>query len=198
MDTEQETVLLILRKQPVHNSDFTLNVKGYTIFSNRISELLPFYENSTSLSELGFEVNVGTVVWNQKKGILTADSTKTRLIYSSDIVNNQLVMTQYKDKDKKNYIDQKGISKPMIVLNRGYGKGAYKFNYCLLEPESGFNFLVENHLITIQHKTSKSKELYKKILVSFNDERTSQFVQMYFGNNAINTSELSSVLPIYI
>jgi tRNA1(Val) A37 N6-methylase TrmN6 len=196
MDTEQETVLFILRKQPLHNTDFILNVKEYTIFSNRIPELSQFYENSTSLSELGFEVNVGTVVWNQKKSILTADSTKTRLIYSSDIVNNQLVMAQYKDKDKKNYIDQKGISKPMIVLNRGYGKGAYKFNYCLLEP--GFNFLVENHLITIQHKSSKSKENYKKLLVSFNDERTSRFVQLYFGNNAINTSELSTVLPIYV
>ena len=196
MDTEQETVLLILRKQSVHNNDFILNVKGYTIFSNRIPELSQFYENSTSLSELGFEVNVGTVVWNQKKSVLTADSTKTRLIYSSDIVNNQLIMTQYKDKDKKNYIDQKGISKPMIVLNRGYGKGAYKFNYCLLEPN--FNFLVENHLICIQHKTSKSKENYKKLMDSFNDERTSRFIKMYFGNNAINTSELNSVLPIYV
>jgi hypothetical protein len=39
--------------------------------------------------------------------------------------------------------------------------------------------------------------LYKKILLSLDDERTTEFIKMYFGNNAINTTELNNILPIY-
>jgi tRNA1(Val) A37 N6-methylase TrmN6 len=208
IDTKQETILIILRKQMVvkesliENDSFTFNIKGYTIFSNTLPELKLFYENFTTLSELGFKATIGTVVWNEKKSILTDDSTKTRLIYSSDIVNNQLTMIQNKDHQKKNYIDKEGISCPMIVLNRGYGKGKYKFNCYLLNPDAGFKFLVENHLICIQHIVPKPYDemirSYKKLMVSFNDERTSRFIEMYFGNNAINTKELSDVFPIYL
>ena len=209
IDTKQETMLMILRKktgkdkQPITACEsFTFNIKGYTIFTNTLSELKPFYENSTSLSELGFEATIGTVVWNQKKGILTDDSTKTRLIYSSDIVDNEMVMIQNKDVEKKNYIDKEGISGPMIVLNRGYGKGKYKFNCYLLNPDVGFKYLVENHLICIQHIVPKPYDeamlSYKKIMDSFNDKRTEKFIEMYFGNNAINTKEISHVLPIYL
>jgi hypothetical protein len=31
---------------------------------------------------MNFEVNVGNIVWNQHKNILTTDKNKTRLIYS--------------------------------------------------------------------------------------------------------------------
>ena len=137
-----------------------------------------------------------------KKGILTDDSTKTRLIYSSDIVDNEMVMIQNKDVEKKNYIDKEGISGPMIVLNRGYGKGKYKFNCYLLNPDVGFKYLVENHLICIQHIVPKPYDeamlSYKKIMDSFNDKRTEKLIEMYFGNNAINTKEISHVLPIYL
>jgi type I restriction-modification system DNA methylase subunit len=200
IDTDQDTILLILRKQMtiIDNSKFTFNINTFVIFSNTLPELKKFYENSTSLSELGFNATIGTVVWNEKKSILTDDNTKTRLIYSSDIVNNQLTMIQYKNGEKKNYIDKKGISTPMIVLNRGYGKGAYKFNCCLLKPD--FKFLVENHLICIQHIKPYDEVIqsYTKLMDSFQDERTSKFIQMYFGNNAININELMTVLPIYV
>ena len=42
---------------------------------------------------MGFKVSVGNVVWNQHKKILTDDSSKTRLIYSSDIVNIVNIVT---------------------------------------------------------------------------------------------------------
>ena len=63
-----------------------------------MNELL---EDSSTLSGMGFTVNVGTVVWNQCKDILTDDDTKTRLIYSSDIVNNELVVTKYTNQEKE-------------------------------------------------------------------------------------------------
>ena len=39
---------------------------------------------------------------------------------------------------------------------------------------------------------------YKKIIDSFNNKKTQEFVQIYFGNNAINTTEIKHILPLFI
>jgi hypothetical protein len=41
-------------------------------------------------------------------------------------------------------------------------------------------------------------ELYNNIIQSLNNEKTTEFINLYFGNNAINTTELNYILPIYI
>ena len=149
---------------------------------------------------MNFEVNVGKIVWNQYKNILTDDKNKTRLIYSSDIYNNNLIEVKYKNEEKKNYIDKDGNDNLLLVVNRGYGKGEYKFNYCLIDINE--KYLIENHLICIKYKNQIEKEelkkLYKIIIKSFEDERTNKFIKIYFGNNAINTTELQYYLPIYV
>ena len=108
-------------------------------------------------------------------------------------------MRAYKNKDKKNYIKKEGGKKPQLVVNRGYRAGTYKFEYCLIT--GGFEYLVENHLICIKYldeiEDNQLIELYEKIISSLEDPRTSQFIKLYFGNNAINTTELNEVLPIY-
>jgi adenine-specific DNA-methyltransferase len=205
IETQQDTILLILQKTVnpdlISNNQFMLQINDYTIFftkenKKRITKLRKY---SSSLSELGYKVSVGTVVWNQCKSLLTDDETKTRLIYSSDIENSTLIKKHYDNQDKKNFINKTGIKRPMIVINRGYGVGEYKFNYCLIEETH--DYLVENHLICIEFKTelepNKLIALYKKILLSLDDERTTEFIKMYFGNNAINTTELNNILPIY-
>jgi hypothetical protein len=165
----------------------------------RLKEL---YKDSKTLSELGFKVSVGTVVWNQCKDILTDDNTQTRLIYSSDIQNNALTIKQYNNEQKKNYIKKAGVNRPLIVINRGYGVGEYKFNYCLIDNDK--DYLIENHLICIEYislEEAISKEQliakYNKIIMSLKDKRTQDFIDVYFGNNAINTTEMNCVLPIY-
>jgi len=202
IDTQQETIILIIQKQTKRNNvAFLLHKNDYTIFANKTNliKLNRLYKNSKSLKELGFTVSVGNVVWNQCKTILTDDNTQTRLIYSSDINDNKLVMKKYNNAEKKNYIRKTGIHRPMILINRGYGVGEYKFNYCLIDISE--EYLVENHLICIEHhETLPHDELiaaYKKILLSFDDKRTAEFINDYFGNNAINTTELNNILPIY-
>jgi len=86
-------------------------------------------------------------------------------------------------------------------VNRGYGKGEYKFSYCLVDMEEPY--LVENHLICIESKDSgEDREIlrgrYEKVMRSFEDKRTEEFINLYFENNAINTTELQYILPIYI
>lgn len=215
IDTQQETIILIVRKPliktEINNTKYILSIHNYTIFvvedhmNMNMNNILKLYEKSKTLYELGFTVSVGNVVWNQCKDILTDDVTKTRLIYCSDIVDNKLSIKKYKNGDKKNYIDKPGTIRPMIVINRGYGVGEYKFNYCLIN-EAG-EYLIENHLICIEYNKviSEAKDItnlelikmYEKIIKSLKDERTQEFIKLYFGNNAINTTELNYILPIY-
>jgi hypothetical protein len=202
IETQQDTIILIVKKQTnINNIPFILNVNNYTIFAtqNNIIHFQKLFKQSKSLNQLGFKVSVGNVVWNQCKDILTDDNTKTRLIYSSDINNNTLIIKKYKNNDKRNFINKVGIKRPMIVINRGYGVGEYKFNYCLINNNN--EYLIENHLICIECKDELPHNQlianYNKILSSFSDQRTLEFINVYFGNNAINTTELNYILPIW-
>lgn len=203
IETQQPTIVFILKNTKITagNTKYVLEKNGFTIFGpeKQIKELTTLYEDSKTLYNLGFRVSVGKVVWNQCKSILTDDKTKTRLIYSSDIVNGELSMKKYKNKDKKNYIDKPGIHKPMMILNRGYGVGKYCFNYCILD--GSITYLIENHLICIEYKKKIIKNrlmtLFHKIEKSFQNEKTNKFISLYFGNSAINTTELANILPIY-
>jgi hypothetical protein len=150
------------------------------------------YENTISLNDLGFTVSIGTVVWNQVKDMLTNDSSKTLLIYSSDIKNNSLVPQRYSNDSKKNYIDVPGLTETCLIINRGYGTGKYTFNFCLINGEQ--EYLIENHLIVIKNK---EKTNYELLLNSFKNEKTSQFIDLLFGNNAINCQELLHLFPIF-
>ena len=222
IETQQPTILLIIRKRtlhsalngdltiinndlkPVANHDFVLTHSNYTLFASKTncSKLKNLLLNCSSLEQLGFKVSIGTVVWNQCKDLLSTDSSYTRLLYSSCIENNSLCLQTSKNSEKKNYIKKKGIRHPMLVVNRGYGVGNYKFNYCLINTD--YDYLVENHLITIEYTKTQdlSKEdllkHYKKIIASLENSKTSEFVELYFGNSAINSSELSKIVPIYL
>ena len=84
-------------------------------------------------------------------------------------------------------------------MNRGYGVGQYKFEYSLININS--KYLIENHLICLRYKDGISdNELiskYKKIMKSLSNKKTQEFIMTYFGNNAINTTEINYILPIF-
>ena len=214
LDTAQDTIILILRNNDASGAGATtlgsgsggvFEKSGATIFTDNLPRITSLYTESRTLHDLGFKVNIGTVVWNQCKNILTDDPTKTRLVYSPNIVNGKFVHKTYKNPEKKAFIAKPGIRTPMIVLNRGYGVGEYKFDYCLLTPDasSSAGYLIENHLICItQHNCGDGDEAhtlaaFHRVIRSFNDPRTQEFISCYCGNSAINSTELSHMLPIY-
>ena len=204
IDTKQDTIVIILQKKldKSENNRFALLKNNDIVFNtpSKLDIISNLYHGAVSLYSMGFDVKVGTVVWNQCKDILTDDDTKTRLIYSGDIKNNSLDLVNYKDPSKKNYIMKDGHTGPMLLLNRGYGKGKYTFSYCLVDMDTPY--LIENHVISIRFRGSISREQliekYNKVIQSFCNEKTKTFVELYFGNNAINTTELKHVLPIYV
>ena len=156
-------------------------------------------------------------------GFLTEDKTKPRLIYSSDITDNKINFKNYKikdpepivttvngkqrkksrwniNKDKLNYVNMKGDDGPVLVVMRGYGNGGYKFNYCLINENKPFKYKIENHLICIKYENTDDKqklECYDRIVKSFQNKKTKEFIDMYFSNNAMNATELHTILPIF-
>ena len=197
IETQQDTVVVVIQnKPPIQDiSSFTTTIDKTTIFgtADTIANIRRLVKNSTTLYTLGFSTSIGKIVWNQKKSILTDDNTCTRLIYSSDIKLGTVGIESYKNSDKKNYINCPGVSGKMILVNRGYGVGSYKFEYAIYESSS--QFLIENHIICI---TGIDNGTFEKIITSFNDPRTKEFIKYYFSNNAINSTELSSIMPIYL
>lgn len=209
IDTAQDTIVLIVQKRDgaggvgteKATATYVFEKHGMTILSDNVPRLIRLYSGSQSLAELHFNVHVGTVVWNQCKTILTDDASKTRLIYSSNIEDCAFVHKTYKNAEKKAFIDKLGIQAPMIVLNRGYGVGEYQFDYCLITPDvvGCESYLVENHLIciTAAGDGGDASTGFQRVMRSFRDPRTREFIECYFGNSAINTTELNHMLPIY-
>lgn len=204
IDTQQETIIIIIQKtnDEINNEDFILNMNDYIIFNikSNIKKLKILLENSSTLNEMNFTTKVGSVVWNQCKDILTDDDNKTLLIYNSNLSkDNNIEIKNYNNEEKKNYIDKKGLTGPILLLNRGYGVGEYIFQYCLYNEKK--EYLIENHVISINYndeiQDDEKIKLYEKIIKSFNDEKTKDFINLYFGNSAINTTELNYILPIY-
>ena len=201
LETTQETMILCIKKKVGKNGEWVIKKGGYTIFNTKekVRRIKELYEGSKSLNEMSFRVNVGNVVWNQCKNILSEDENDTRLIYSGDIKDKKLIKKTYKNVEKKNYIKKEGNNNLMLVMNRGYGVGRYNFDYCLIDIEK--DYLIENHLICIRYEKEMEKDkkrgLYGKICDSFEDERTKEFMRLYFGNGAVNTTELREIIPIY-
>jgi len=201
LETTQETMILCVKKKVGKNGEWVIKRGEYTIFNTKekVKRIKELYEGSKTLNEMDFKVNVGNVVWNQRKKLLSMDENDTRLIYSGDIKDKKLIKKAYKNVEKKNYIKKEGNNDIILVMNRGYGVGRYNFDYCLIDMEE--KYLIENHLICIRYDKDIEKEdkrkLYEKICGSLDDERTKEFIRLYFGNGAVNTTELREIIPIY-
>lgn len=189
-ETKQKTILFIIQKciNP-NNTDYIIKIGEILTFNfkNNVTEINKVLNiEHTTLNKLNCKVYVGNIVWNQQKDLLTDDDSKTRLIYNC-------LEKKSSNPHKKNYIDKSGITGLLIIVNRGYGVGKYKFLFKLINSEK--EYLLENHLICIK---APDDILYNLIIKSFENINTKIFIENYFSNNAISTFELSSILPIYL
>ena len=63
------------------------------------------------------------------------------------------------------------------------------------QSSSSAGFLIENHLICITSTETATAD-FERVIRSFNDPRTQEFIACYCGNSAINATELNHMLPI--
>jgi hypothetical protein len=221
LDTEQSTFGLVLQKLKndddinddekkddsfleLDDCDYSLRIPegGNFIFTPDAVQLKTYLKNSTTIQKLGLAVKTGTIVWNEKKELLNNDKTNTILLYNTNVTNNNKIqLTTFKNKDKGQYINLEGSTEPIIVVNRGNGNSNYNFKYAVIDDFKQ-PYLVENHLNMIYNESGMEKteliNLYKKIIKSFEHEKTKEFIQLFFGNNGLSKTELETILPIYL
>lgn len=203
IDTEQSTFGLIIQKNitqiDASECKYSMIFNGNFIFTDNSEQLKEIFEGSTTLKNIGLKVRTGQIVWNEHKDELTDDDEETVLIYNSNISSdNKFVIKEFKNDEKKQYINMDGRIDPVLVVNRGNGNSAYKLNYALIEKGP---FLIENHLNEIysSKKMEKNKllEVYSKIINSFKNPKTKKFIELFLGNNGLSKTELETIFPIY-
>ena len=199
IETQQATIGLVFRRNEsvltamVSDCKFSVKFGDNYIFTENSDTIKAVLSGSTTLAKMGVVVKTGTVVWNQHKGALTSDKTKTLLIYNTNVAKTNTVVAQdFANDEKKQYILMDGAKEPIIVVNRGNGNSAYKLSYAYVDGTRPY--LVENHLNMIMCKTEENARL---ILASFANKKTEDFVSLFLGNNGLSKTELETIFPIY-
>lgn len=208
IDTDQSTFGLIIKKLEkkrlmveTANCPYSIMLNNNYIFTPNAVLLTSYFENATTIQQMGLAVKTGTIVWNEHKDLLTHDELNTILLYNTNVTNdNKIKLTTFKNAEKAQYINVEGNTDPIIVVNRGNGNASYNFKYALIEKL--MPFVVENHLNMIYSPTPKKKSelivIYKKIIDSFENPKTMAFIELFFGNNGLSKTELETILPIYL
>ena len=113
IDTNQNTIIFIVQNKKTSTNDkFILNIDNYVVFNNEenVIKLNNIMKHSSVLNDIGFNVKIGNITWNEHKDKLTDDVSCTRLIYSSDIKNKELHTSIFKNDKKKNFIKLKMLN----------------------------------------------------------------------------------------
>jgi adenine-specific DNA-methyltransferase len=191
-ETGQDTMLIILQKNKT-NDDYIFRSKSGNIYiSPYYKELYDITQHTQTLGELGLGAKTGNITWNQYKENLADDGTL--LIYSSNIHNSTLELNNL-GANKKQYIniDKPTLNGPLILVERGYGN-SLSFNSVLVEL---MDFYAENHINVIYPKVPGAVESLSRVLKSFQDERTKQFLKWFIGNGSISATDLETIIPIF-
>lgn len=205
IDTDQSTVGIVLQKysygELIHEmDDYTLLINETYLFTTSKSKLETILQGSTTIQKLGLTVRTGNIVWNEHKEKLTSDDSKTKLIYSTNITkDNKIMLTSFKNNEKKQYINIQGKSEPILAVYRGHGNSTYKLNYALVDFQS---YLCENHINEIYSQKPMEREtlieLLNKIMKGFENNKTTEFIKLFVGNNSLSQKELETIFPIYL
>jgi len=209
IDTQQSTIGFVWRKgepdetPPRLECPYSILFGENYIFSDNADGLRELLKGSTTLAQLGLSVKTGNIVWNQRKPQLTDDSSKTVLLYNSNIAkHNEIRLLDFANDEKKQYIDMDGIRDTVIVVNRGNGNAAYKLSYARIDSETWTRpYLVENHLNVIYWKGTdavEKKRVFDQVLRSFSNPKTEEFIRTFLGNNGLSKTELETVFPIFL
>jgi hypothetical protein len=205
IDTDQMTIGLVIQRleyncENLEDCPYSLKLNNSFIFSDNSLQLKQLFEGSTTIEKMGLKVRTGQIVWNEHKAILSDNEDHSLLVYNTNISkNNTLEVKKFKNEKKGQYINRDGRIDPVLVVNRGNGNSKYKLNYAVITLGP---YLVENHLNEIYSPKKINKvellDIYKKIIKSFQNPKTQQFIDLFLGNNGLSKTELETIFPIYL
>lgn len=173
--------LLIIRKNKKNDNFFFVNNDNYFIMKNYSN-----FKNTKTIKDYGFNVSIGEIVWNQKKEILTDDSSKNLLIYSNNIKFDSLDILS--NRDRKQYIIHESIKhENCIILPRTISK-KIKFHYV----RNNKNMIFENHVLVL---TNDNLELLDRFYINLKSGMYDKLLNSFFNSSNLTKSELLS-LPL--
>ena len=203
-DTKQDTMFITLRKESPKNDNYIFKINNNTYITPHYNQLRKLVLNTTTIEKLNLKVKTGSITWNEyKDNLINNEDEGTLLIYSSNIIDNKLVLNNLLGDEKKQYIKDVKKQKengPSILIYRGYGN-SFKFKYVYLKDN--IEFYGENHINVIytSDKTYTKIELLKVFDLidnSFQNKKTEEFLKLFVGNGSLSKTEIETILPIFI
>jgi len=200
-DGALQSVMLLILKKGENKGDYIFKRNGILIFSERVDHLTKSFEGKTTLSELGYEVKTGRLVWNQNRHLLTNEAEgNIPLIWSYNITRDGLKLGNHKRPQYVKITESYDVG-PAIVVNRIVGRPGSGRIRAALVPQ-GMKFIGENHVNVIfppkQAKLLQMEETVslKDILRQLNSPEKVRVVQSITGNTQISKNELENLFPI--
>lgn len=196
----QSVMLLILKKGP-NKGDYVFRRNGVLIFSERVDYLTKAFEGKTTLSELGYTVKTGKLVWNDNKHLLTNEAEgNIPLIWSYNVTRDGLKIGHHKRPQYVKITKDYDIG-PAIVVNRVVGRPGAGHIRANLVPQ-GMKFIGENHVNVIYPPKQARLVCAEKavnledVLSQLNSPEKIGIVQSITGNTQISKNELEKLFPI--
>lgn len=178
----QKLQVLVLKKI-TNTGEFLVHKDNITIFSREYKKLNTLINNCLSIKELGFSVKTGSVVWNNKKDILSDIEKDTLLIWGGNISNFKFV----KANSRRQFIKIEPSFDKAIVSNRIFGG---KLNFCLIEKP----FIAENHVNVITN--DKNIISYEELIDLLKKSNINEYCSFFTGSTQISKKELED-MPIW-
>ena len=200
-DRALQSVMLLILKKVQNKGDYIFKKNGILIFSEEVDYLDKAFEGKTTLSELGYEVKTGRLVWNQNKHLLTDEAEgNIPLIWSYNVAPDGLKLGNHKRPQYVKITSGCDVG-PAIVVNRIVGRpGSGRIRAALVPQE--MKFIGENHVNVIfppkQAKLLQIEETVslEDILRQLNSPEKIRVIQGITGNTQISKNELERLFPI--
>lgn len=145
--------LIILKKVKSDKHEHIIKKGDFYQITNKITNK----NGGKTIKELGFNVGVGHYCWSHYRESLNNDEVGRRLLYSSYLVDDQVIDINNRNQEKKKFlgIENSTLISNAIVFPRTSSK---KVRFSLLLDNQ---YLFENHIIYITNDdVSKLVELY--------------------------------------
>lgn len=198
-DASQSVMYLVLKKGGTHD-DYVFSKNGITIFSESVEYLKSEFDGKKTLSELGYKVRTGRLVWNKNKDKLreSPSSNTIPILWSKNIVDGDLQVGE-EVHNKPQYIDGYEASVgPAVIVNRIVGQpgqGSIRAAYV----DDRMKFVGENHVNVITPVADSEQELtLLEVFKQLNSDKNVKIVQTITGNSQISKTELQELFPFEV
>ena len=195
----QQQVMVLILKKAKNTEKYVFSKNGITIFTTEKSRLKQAFAKNTTLFELGFKVQTGSIIWNQNREHLSnSEKDATILVWGRNISKNKLVIN---NTDKPQFIKKVApMYGPAILVNRIIGSGK-SINLKAAVIKKGEKFLAENHVNIIfppENIDGKPVSLAQLRLISrqISSDEIAQIIRQISGNTQLSKTELWKLLPI--